>query len=156
MLVYGVCWCGIKLLYRMYYLQAKNSWKNKLDWLQFNLCTKHSFTFCCTFTAKHLHILCNVHVRMFFIQLRKQYKPLHILQSASRFESVLLASIKALQASAQMQVLRNFPFLFTFVFCWTSFACVCTCYTSINTVLIFHFRWYSCNWYIDIKVIHTS
>jgi hypothetical protein len=33
----------------------------------------------------------------FHIQLRKQYKPLH-MQSASRFESVLLASIKALQS----------------------------------------------------------
>jgi hypothetical protein len=34
----------------------------------------------------------------------------HFLQSASRFESVLLA-IKALQASAQaMQSFRNFPF----------------------------------------------
>jgi hypothetical protein len=37
----------------------------------------------------------------FFIQLRKHYKLLHILQSASRFESVLLAATKALQASAQ-------------------------------------------------------
>jgi hypothetical protein len=39
------------------------------------------------------------------------YKLLHILQSASRFESVLLAATKALQASAQaMQSFRNVPF----------------------------------------------
>jgi hypothetical protein len=46
----------------------------------------------------------------FHIQLRKHYKLLHILQSASRFESVLLAAIKALQASAQAMQGWNVPF----------------------------------------------
>jgi hypothetical protein len=42
----------------------------------------------------------------------------HFLQSASRFESVLLAATKALQASAQaMQSFSECSIPFTFVFC---------------------------------------
>jgi hypothetical protein len=66
------------------------------------------------------------------------------LQSASRFESVLLAATKSCKHQHKRCSFSECSIPALPVFCWTSFACVCTCYASINAVLNFIFPfWYN-------------
>jgi hypothetical protein len=80
------------------------------------------------------------------------------LQSASRFESVLLASIKALQASAQtMQSFTEFPFPLYLCFLLNKFRMrLHMLYKHQYSFEFFIFHddiILCCNWYIVIKVI---